>query len=360
MGRKPFEGCFQSVIDESACHADVGALSAAEAGVDKPPASILHCKDFSMHSLTIDIIGAGFVGQATGKGFLAKGDQVRFVDIDEAKVARLRQQNLPAFTPQAAAALEGPDIAMLTVNTPTRDNAIDLTWIRTAARDLGVRLRQQHKYQVIVVRSTVVPGTTEQLMHVIEEASGKQAGKDFGVCTNPEFLREQTAENDFAHPWLIVIGEGDTRAGDVVARLYADFECPVHRVTIREAEFQKYVHNVFNAIKITFFNEMREIAHATGVDAERIFPLVAKSAEGIWNPMYGLRDLGPFDGSCLPKDTQAFLSWARQHDQRAPLLAAAIAFNNRLIDRAPAVPALPLDKSAESKRAPYAIDAIVS
>jgi nucleotide sugar dehydrogenase len=297
-----------------------------------------------MSSFTIDVIGSGFVGQATGKGFLAKGHRVRFVDVDPQKIEELRRGGFLAYTPQELAEQrENSSISVLTVNTPTREGKIDLTWIRKAVTQLGERMRRQSDYHVVVVRSTVVPGTTEELMTLLEEVSGKQAGKDFGVCMNPEFLRERVAENDFANPWLIVIGELDRRSGDVLAEVYANFGCGVHRLSLRDAEFQKYVHNLFNAVKITFFNEMREAARALGLSAEEVFPLVAKSAEGIWNPEYGTRDFGAFDGHCLPKDTQAFLAWAQRQGQDMPLLATTIAFNNALTLRQQA--------QAESKRA---------
>ncbi len=278
--------------------------------------------------MKIHVIGAGFVGQATGKGFLGHGHEVTFIDIDEAKVADLRAQGLNALTPNAVQDIG--EVSLLTVNTPTHEGKINLGYIKSAARDLGRRLADAKDYHVVVIRSTVVPGTTDDLIAIIEEHSGRKAGQDFGVCMNPEFLREKTATEDFARPWLIVIGEYDRASGEILASLYQDFGCPIHRLSIWEAEMQKYVHNLFNAVKITFFNEMREVAKAAGVDAEKIFPLVAKSAEGMWSPEYGIHNFGPFDGSCLPKDTQAFLAWAHSRGWDTPVLAAAIAFNKQL------------------------------
>lgn len=287
----------------------------------------------------IDVIGAGFVGQATGKGFLGKGHAVRFVDVDEKKIQNLRAQQLPAYTP--AELLQEPPlshISILTVNTPTRNGKIELGYIRQAAADLGQRLKAAENYHLVVVRSTVLPGTTGELTRIIEEHSGKRAGVDFGVCMNPEFLRERTAEEDFAHPWLVVIGELDARSGDMLAELYADFACPIQRLSLEEAELQKYVHNLYNAVKITFFNEMRDVARQAGIDTEKVFPLVAKSAEGMWHPEYGIHDFGAFDGSCLPKDTQAFFAWAKDHGWESPLLETAIAFNQKLIAHQNTVP----------------------
>lgn len=278
------------------------------------------------------IVGSGVVGQATGKGFLKRGQAVTFIDVDGSKIAQLRAGGAVAFTPQEAReTMEEPDVTVLAVPTPTRAGATDLSYLQAAASEVGQRLQEASRYQVVVVRSTVVPGTTEQVVRpILEEASGKQAGRDFGLCMNPEFLREKTAVKDFDQPRLVVIGQLDEASGDALAAAYADFGCPIHRVNIIEAELQKYAHNLFNAVKISFFNEFREICHKVGADAEKIFPLVAQSAEGMWNSQYGIRDLGPFDGMCLPKDTQAFLAWAEQQGWSMPVLQAAVEFNQVL------------------------------
>lgn len=279
------------------------------------------------------IVGSGVVGQATGRGFLKRGQEVTFVDVDDSKIAQLRSEGLTALTlSEARAFIRDPDVIVLTVPTPTtRAGAIDLSYLETAAAEVGRRLKTAQNYQVVVVRSTVVPGTTEAVVKpILEEVSGKQAGKDFGLCMNPEYLREKTAVKDFDQPRLMVIGQLDERSGDMLAAAYENFGCPIHRLTIQEAELQKYAHNLFNAVKISYFNEFREICRAVGADAEKIFPLVAQSAEGMWNSQYGIRDLGPFDGICLPKDAQAFLAWAGQQGLSMPVLQAAVEFNHAL------------------------------
>lgn len=283
--------------------------------------------------MRIWIVGSGVVGQATGRGWLMRGHAVTFVDIDRQKVERLKAEGLVAVTPtEARQLLPAAELMVLSVPTPTINGTADTQYLETAAAEMGCWLRRVNDYQVVAVRSTVLPGTTEGLVQpLLEKYSNKKAGRDFGVVMNPEYLREKTAAEDFAQPWLIVIGQSDQRAGEVVARAYEGFPCPVHQVGIREAEFQKYVHNVFNAVKIAFFNEWRQVGKAAGVDTEKVFPLVAKSAEGLWRPEYGIRDKGPFDGMCLPKDTQAFLQWAEARGWEMPILRAAIAFNNQLL-----------------------------
>jgi UDP-glucose 6-dehydrogenase len=126
------------------------------------------------------------------------------------------------------------------------------------------------------------------------------------------------------------IGELDKKSGDLLEEVYHWVDCPMYRLPLKEAEMQKFVHNLCNATKISFFNEMRLVCRQIGLDCEKIFPLVAQSAESIWNPIYGTRDLGPFGGKCLPKDTAAFLSWAKEQGVQTPLVNAALKVNQTL------------------------------
>ncbi len=288
--------------------------------------------------MRIWIVGSGVVGQATGRGLLAHGQVVTFVDIDPRKIEQLAAEGLTAVRPTEARRLTQPaDLIMLSVPTPTVAGAIDTGSLEAAAVEVGRWMKATDHYQTVVVRSTVLPGTTEEIVQpLLERYSQKKAGRDFGVCMNPEYLREKTAAQDFAKPWIVIIGQYDERAGDMVAEVYDSFSCPKYRLTIREAEFQKYVHNIFNAVKIVFFNEFRQIGQRAWIDAEAVFPLVAKSAEGLWRPEYGIRNFGPFDGMCLPKDTQAFLYWAETRGWDMPVLRAAIKFNNQHLAEQPA------------------------
>jgi UDPglucose 6-dehydrogenase len=190
------------------------------------------------------------------------------------------------------------------------------------------------KYHLVVVKSTVPPGTTEELViKNIEKYSGKKIGKDFGACMNPEYLREYAAYEDSLNPWLIVIGEYDEKSGKTLEEAYKVFECPMYRVSLKEAEMQKYVHNLYNASKIAFFNEMRQVAKEIGADADKIFKFTAMSAEAIWNPKYGIRDMGPFSGACLPKDTKAFHYWAQTQGLDTRLLGMIIEQNEVLTEK---------------------------
>jgi UDPglucose 6-dehydrogenase len=159
-------------------------------------------------------------------------------------------------------------------------------------------------------------------------------GKDFGIAMNPEFLREVNAEKDFANPWIVVIGSNDAHTAQVLEKLYLPFNAPIIHMSIKEAEMMKYVHNIYNANKISFFNEMRMIAEKSGIDADKLFNTVIQSAEASWNKEYGIKNFGPYGGSCLPKDTRAFLSWTNENLKRKmPLLHAVIKVNEDLKDR---------------------------
>ncbi len=291
------------------------------------------------NNLKIAIIGSGIVGQATGKGFASKGFKVSFIDVNPNIIEKLKGEGFEAYLASDSKSGLDADISIFTVPTPTLEGKINLKYLKEAARDLGKRIANMKKYHLAVVRSTVIPGTTEGLvLKTLEKYSGKKAGRDFGLCMNPEYLREVSAVSDFANPWIVVIGEYDKKSGSLLEKVYKRFKCPIYRVSIKEAEMQKYVHNLYNACKVTFFNEMREIAKEIRVDAQAIFDLVVKSCEGIWNHKYGTRNLGPFDGSCLPKDTQAFYDWAENKGLSADLLKAIIEVNTshkKLISREP-------------------------
>lgn len=276
---------------------------------------------------TLAIIGSGIVGAATGKGLTSKGNKVVFFDVDHKKIDALKKQK---YSASAADQLETGSFEafFLVVPTPTENGRIVFDALIQASENLGTKLRKKKEYFIVVVRSTVPPGTTERLViPIIEKHSGKRAGIDFGVCMNPEYLREKSAESDFANPHAVTIGAIDQKSDEALSAIYGKFECPIHHVSVIEAETQKYVHNLFNAAKIAFFNEMRVICERIGVDADYIYSITADSAEGSWNKRYGMRDLGYFDGMCLPKDTQAFSHWAKENGFKTPILDAVIGSN---------------------------------
>jgi UDPglucose 6-dehydrogenase len=277
-----------------------------------------------LHVLTV---GAGVVGHAEGIALREHGHDVAFSDVDEAVLSERRTEGFQTM-PVTGLGLAGIDVVLVSVSTPTTAGEIDLRHLEAAVATIGDALGrasslEPERYRVVIVRSTVPPGTTDDIViPLLEAEAGLQAGLDFGVCVSPEYLRQRKAVSDSVAPRLVVIGQLDDRSGDVAERLNAGFGCPVHRVPIREAEFQKYAHNLCNASKISFFNELRRVAIAIGVDAERVFGLVAQSAEAMWNAEYGTLDLGPYGGACLPKDLEAFLTWADRQELELPILSA--------------------------------------
>lgn len=283
----------------------------------------------------IAIVGPGIVGQATGKALIEKGFNVSFIGVDTKNVESLRRQQFSVYYPDDFH--NGSyhfDITFLTVPTPTVNGKIDFSAIEEAAKDVGNHLANSSKYHLVVVKSTVLPGTTEHLViPIIEQHSHKTVGKDFGVCMNPEYLRAKSAAEDALDPWVIVIGEYDRKSGDTLDYVYQKFNGPIYRTSLREAEIQKYVHNLFNAVKISFFNEIRQIGAQIDVDCEKVFKLVSLSCEGIWNHRYGLQDKGPYSGACLPKDTEAFLQWAQDQGWSTEVLKSTIKVNNQIIEK---------------------------
>ncbi len=279
--------------------------------------------------MKIAVVGSGFVGQATGRGLKKHNNDIVFVDVSQEKVDQLREEGFEAHLADKYHKIT-TDVTMFCVPTPTKEHAIQLHFLEAAVRAFAERLKNHSKYHVAVVRSTVPPKTTREfVLPLIEEISGKKAGKDFGLCMQPEYLREVTANEDFERPWFILIGEYDDRSGSTLEKIYRGFDAPIEHLSLEEAEFQKYVHNVYNAVKIAFFNEMRIVANNEDWNAEAVFRATAESCEGIWNPVYGLRDYGPFDGSCLPKDTRALLQWGDEHGYKLGILKAVVGENLR-------------------------------
>lgn len=289
-----------------------------------------------MKSKRIAIVGSGVVGKASGKGLSKLGHDVIFSDINPVILSELAKQGYKTCE-VGDLHTKNCEVFMVSVLTPTIDEHIDLRFLESALATLGKAISARNKYSLIVIRSTLPPGTiSETFVPLVEKFSGKKHGIDFGLATNPEFLREISAEKDFLEPWIIVIGTENYRDEQILEEVYEHFKnkVPIVKLNIKEAEMMKYVHNIYNANKISFFNEMRSIAQQKGIDADKVFETVVQSAEASWNKQYGIRDLGPYGGSCLPKDTRAFLTWADDKlHRKMPLLYSIIKANNDLKDR---------------------------
>lgn len=279
----------------------------------------------------IAIIGSGVVGEATGKAFARLGHTVIFSDVNEAKLESLRKEGHRSCRPEA---LEHEPVDAFFVAVPTpqgEDGTVNLSYIRSSVKALGLGpLRHLKTYPIVVMKCTLPPGTiSEIIIPLLEDYSGKRAGTDFGVIAEPEYLREKTAIEDAESPRLIVAGSHDPRAAHFLEWIRQPFHCPFIHMNTEEAEIQKYVHNLFNATKISFFNDLRPVCERLkNVDCEHVFQAAMETAEGSWNHAYGTRDMGPFGGSCLPKDTIGFLRWSQEKfSLTLPLLESVIAVN---------------------------------
>jgi UDPglucose 6-dehydrogenase/GDP-mannose 6-dehydrogenase len=304
------------------------------------------------------MVGAGYVGLVTGVGLARMGHQVICVDVDDARVSNLNRGHAPFFeegiedllreqlgngfaaTSDLADAVDRSDLTMLAVGTPFVEGQIDLSAVLGATRQIGAALRVKRDYHVVVVKSTVVPGTTEQrVLPQLERTSGLRAGVDFGLGMNPEFLSEGDAVRDFFNPDRIVLGGIDSRSIDAMANLYEGFETNVPRIvtTPRTAEMIKYASNALLATLISFANEIADAGSAVGaIDATQVMRAVHLSQY-----FHAGQEPGPppivsflqpgcgFGGSCLPKDLRALVSHARSLGTPTPLLEAVLDINSR-------------------------------
>lgn len=226
------------------------------------------------------------------------------------------------------------DVAMICVPTPTVNDRIVLDHIATAADQIGQGLAKAEQFVAVVIRSTVPPTTTEQLvLPILEEASDKKAGIDFGVAMNPEFLRQASSEQDFLRPWITVLGCTYLRTTQLLREVYAPFGSLIAFCTPTEAEMVKYTSNVYNAVKISYFNEIDSLCQKLEIDSHLVGSIVSRTAESMWNPLYGTKGGVPFGGACLPKDTAAYVEFARQFGIDPVMVDATIQVNKTLEEK---------------------------
>ena len=243
-------------------------------------------------------------------------------------------------------AIAGADISMICVGTPSRPNGgLDLTQVERVCAEIGTALADHAEYHVVVVRSTMVPGSTEEVViPVLEKMSGKLAGEGFGVCINPEFLREGSSVADFYNPPFTVVGSNDPTAAAAVAALFSHLPAEVLMLPLGVGEMVKYTSNAFHALKVAFANEIGAICKEQGIDSHEVMDVFCRDTKLNISTAY-LRPGPAFGGSCLPKDLRALVHHARRHDIEAPVLEAILPSNQRHLDRA-----FRLISSAGSKR----------
>jgi UDPglucose 6-dehydrogenase len=296
--------------------------------------------------MDVSIIGTGYVGLSTGVGFAVRGNNVICVDIDGQKVGQINKGISPIYEPllddylkrvlqekkliattDLKEAISKTTVSFISVGTPPRnDGSMDLKYVSEVSRQIGEALKKKG-YHVVVVKSTVVPGTTEDIvLKNLEKFSGKKTGKGFGLCMNPEFLREGKAMEDFLKPDRIVIGESDGKAGDVVERLYKNFSAPVLRTSIKTAEMIKYASNAFLATKISYVNEMGNICKRLGIDVNEVMKGVGM--DNRISPHFLNAGCG-YGGSCFPKDVEALVHRAKELGYEPQLLEEVQELNKR-------------------------------
>ncbi len=309
--------------------------------------------------MNVAVFGAGHVGLVTSVCLAEVGHSVVCVDVDRAKIESIRAGTPPFFEPglaelllrgratgrlratsSVAEAMEGSEVSIIAVGTPDRDGRIDLVYVLEAAGIIGERIRDFGTFHTVIVKSTVVPGTTTgPVRELLECRSGRRAGVDFGLGMNPEFLREGSAVRDFLCPDRVVLGALEGRTAEVMQRLYALQECPKLTVHPTEAELIKYAANALFSTLISFSNEMFNLCEAiAGVDGSTV--LKGALLDHRWTPRIDGKLLAPgvqdyvtggvgYGGSCFPKDMNAITSMARDLGCRAPLLEAVVEVNRR-------------------------------
>jgi len=302
----------------------------------------------------INVFGLGYVG-CVSAACLANDDHiVTGVDINNSRIQLINKGKSPIIELGLQEAIQaaitagklkatvndiqniGPaDISIVCVGTPSHDNgSLQLQFIQRVAKQIGEFLRTIDSYHVVNIRSTVLPGTVEEVViPLIEQESEKKAGIDFGVCMNPEFMREGTSIDDYYNPPFTLIGELDKKSGDIVAKLYEKINAPTLRTSIRVAEITKYTCNIFHALKVSFANEIGNICKSLNIDSHQVMDIFCKDTK-LNLSQYYLKPGYAFGGSCLPKDTRALLYKAKELDLESPVLSAILRSNNNQIESA--------------------------
>lgn len=236
------------------------------------------------------------------------------------------------------AAVQGSEASFVCVGTPSAaDHSIGLDYVKAVCAQIGRALADHPGFHSVIMRSTIVPGTMEKVcIPILEQASGKVAGRDFGVGYYPEFLRESTAIRDYADPGLIVFGALDEPTGNLLTRLNQDLPCDINLVDLATAEMVKYTSNAWRAVKVSFANEIGNIAKAAGLDGQRVMSILCSDHKVSMSPHF-LRPGFAFGGSCLPKDVRALRAFAADRQVASPLLDAVLVANAGQIRRAEAM-----------------------
>ena len=303
--------------------------------------------------MRISIFGLGYVGTVSAGCLADDGHEVVGVDPLPTKVDLINRGQSPIIeadigeiiaatakagrlraTSDPVEAIRETELSFVCVGTPSQANGnLDLRYIRRICEQIGEALKSKSARHTVVIRSTILPGTMHKIViPTLEEFSGKKAGVDFGVCNNPEFLREGSAVKDFRYPPKTVIGELDQASGDILAALYKKLDAPLIRTNLESAEMVKYVDNSWHALKIGFANEIGNLCKSLGLDAHEVMNIFCQDRKLNISPAYLLPGFA-FGGSCLPKDLRALSYQAKMHDLQLPILTSILPSNEMQIAR---------------------------
>jgi GDP-mannose 6-dehydrogenase len=304
--------------------------------------------------MRVSVFGLGYVGSVSAASFAADGHDVIGVDVNPGKVESLNRGRSPIVEPgldelirvtreggrlratsDTAEAVHDTDLSLLCVGTPSRRNgSLDLSYLERVSEHIGDALREKRAYHVVVVRSTVLPGTTHDVViPALERRSGKKYGKDFGVSVNPEFLREGTALADFRRPPLTLVGHNYAADASGTTALYGHVEGPLITTSIRVAEMMKYTSNTWHALKVCFANEVGNLCKSLDVDSHEVMNIFCQDDKLNLSPYY-LKPGFAFGGSCLPKDVRALQYRAKEMDVAMPVIESILGSNRLQIERA--------------------------
>lgn len=304
--------------------------------------------------LSVSVLGLGYVGSVTATCLASKGHDVIGLDVNPTKVemlnsgrspmveanlaelvAKVRQSGTLRATNDINVAIAESDISFIAVATPSQRNGrLELAAVQRVCQEIGAALRNKKSFHTIVTRSTVMPGTAETLViPTLEQASGKKAGVDFAVCSNPEFLREGTAIADFSNPPFTVLGADDPQYLQPLRELYDGISGPVFETSLRSAEMVKYICNAYHALKVAFANEIGALASHMEVDPAAVMEIFKADTKLNISSTY-LTPGFAFGGSCLPKDVRALTYQAKVLDLKLPLMESLLPSNEEHLERA--------------------------
>jgi GDP-mannose 6-dehydrogenase len=303
--------------------------------------------------LKISIFGLGYVGTVSAGCLAQAGHEVIGVDPVRTKVDLINRGQSPIIeaeineivasfagsgrlraTDDPAAAIRETELSFVCVGTPSQPNGnLDLRYIRRICEQIGEALRDKAARHTVVIRSTILPGTMRNIViPILEETSGKKAGRDFGVSNNPEFLREGTAVKDFRQPPKTVIGQVDAASGDALAAIYEGIDAPLIRTDVETAEMIKYVDNCWHALKIGFANEIGNLCKSLQIDAHAVMDIFCQDRKLNISSAY-LKPGFAFGGSCLPKDLRALSYKAKTEDLQLPIITSILPSNEIQVSR---------------------------